>query len=111
MTSTSPALAVVPAAPQQRYAFVHAMWHADTYVGSSAADTFNAGGGNDVIRGAAGADILTGGAGSDTFVWQTGDTGVDRITDFAGDILDVRGLISYSGGPASAHPAGMRDSF
>ncbi len=55
-----------------------------------------------MIRGAAGADILTGGAGSDTFVWQTGDAGVDRITDFAaGDVLDVRGLLSYGGGPAS----------
>ncbi|HSH96030.1 MAG TPA: type I secretion C-terminal target domain-containing protein, partial [Roseimicrobium sp.] len=52
---------------------------------------------NDVINGGAGDDILTGLGGADSFVWNSGDTGSDTVSDFSvgeGDVLNVADLIS-----------------
>ncbi len=63
----------------------------DTLSGGRANDMLNGGDGQDVIDGGGGDDRLTGGAGVDTFVFADGD-GADTITDYNGDILDLRGV-------------------
>ena len=67
----------------------------DTLFGGDGADVLSGGDGNDTLDGGLGDDDLTGGAGDDVFVF--GDTGNDRITDFAAgggseDRIDVSGL-------------------
>ncbi|MEO5346571.1 MAG: type I secretion C-terminal target domain-containing protein [Magnetococcus sp. YQC-9] len=70
--------------------------------------------GNDELHGDLGSDILTGGAGNDTFIidsgamnWDSSSSkyvldGVDIITDFsAGDLFDLRGVLSYWSYPSS----------
>lgn len=63
----------------------------DTVTGNAAAniikgkggnDTLNGMGGNDTIEGGVGSDILTGGAGYDAFVFNSGESGSDTITDY-----------------------------
>jgi len=52
---------------------------------------------NDVINGGTGDDILTGLGGADAFVWNSGDTGHDTVTDFnvgEEDVLNVADLLS-----------------
>jgi Ca2+-binding RTX toxin-like protein len=45
-------------------------------------DTINGGAGDDVIVGGPADDVLTGGPGADLFIFQFGQFGFDRITDF-----------------------------
>jgi VCBS repeat-containing protein len=73
----------------------------DTLSGLLGNDVLVGGDGNDILNGGLGNDLLSGGAGKDTFVWNSGDTGVDHITDFhidtAGvnsDALDLSQLLS-----------------
>ena len=52
---------------------------------------------NDILNGTTGDDYMIGGAGADTFVWNSGDTGADTVTDFSvdqGDVLNVADLLS-----------------
>lgn len=55
----------------------------DILNGQDGNDTLNGGTENDTLNGGAGLDNLTGGAGADTYVFQFGQSYVDRITDFA----------------------------
>jgi Ca2+-binding RTX toxin-like protein len=77
----------------------------DRLIGTNSNDTINGLGGNDVINGRAGSDVLTGGSGRDAFVFSTLDGTIDRITDFAGDLVMVDGSVvnnvTYSGGVLS----------
>jgi hypothetical protein len=74
-------------------------------------DTLNGGTGNDTLYGNGGVDTLYGGAGSDTlygdisnlpgwadtFVFKSGDTGVDTVADFRtgdGDKLDIHEILT-----------------
>ena len=54
-----------------------------------------------IITGGLGNDILTGDGGADSFVWKSGDTGSDIVTDFtqaqAGEVLDVSELVQADG--------------
>jgi len=45
-------------------------------------DVLSGGDGDDFLTGGLGNDLLSGGAGKDTLVWNSGDTGVDHVTDF-----------------------------
>ncbi|MEM9222871.1 MAG: calcium-binding protein [Pseudomonadota bacterium] len=54
----------------------------DTVFAGNHDDVVNGGSGQDEIRGGEGADTLTGGSFGDTFVYDTGDVGIDTITDF-----------------------------
>ena len=68
----------------------------DILLGGTGNDTLLGGEGNDILIGGKGNDILTGGSGADTFVWKSGDTGKDVITDFQaseGDRIDLRDLL------------------
>jgi VCBS repeat-containing protein len=90
----------------------------DKLYGGSGNDNLLGGADDDFLIGGVGNDTLTGGAGKDTFVWQSGDSGTDHITnlDFfidtpgvAGgnsDVLDLSQLLS--GEHANA---GSLDSF
>jgi Ca2+-binding RTX toxin-like protein len=51
--------------------------------GTAAADTLSGLGGNDTLIGGGGADLLIGGTGADIFRYLGGETGLDRIIDFA----------------------------
>jgi Ca2+-binding RTX toxin-like protein len=69
---------------------------ADQLYGNSGDDALSGGDGDDLLWGGKGNDVLTGGAGTDTFGFRYGDAraqgvlaGLDRITDFAGDVLDL----------------------
>ncbi len=56
--------------------------------------------GANTLSGSVGNDLLTGGAGADTFVWNSGDTGLDAVTDFTvaqGDVLNVAELVTTDG--------------
>lgn len=64
--------------------------------GNQGNDTLIGGTGNDVLAGGGGHDILTGGAGSDTFVFQSGQTNGDVVTDFSGTGGDFDHLL-FSG--------------
>jgi Ca2+-binding RTX toxin-like protein len=55
----------------------------DGLLGESSDDTLSGGAGRDSLRGGTGSDTLTGGTEADTFVFGSGDEGVDTITDFA----------------------------
>lgn len=73
----------------------------DTLIGGAGDDLLIGGTGIDVLTGGLGNDTLTGGAGKDTFVWQSGDTGTDHVTDFQldltglnSDVLDLSQLLS-----------------
>ncbi|WP_375328120.1 Calx-beta domain-containing protein [Microcystis sp. BLCC-F210] len=55
----------------------------DILNGQDGNDTLNGGTENDTLNGGAGLDNLTGGTGADTFIFQFGQSYVDRITDFA----------------------------
>ena len=64
----------------------------DFLVGLAGADTLSGQGGDDELRGGDGDDDLTGGAGDDRFVFFTGETGANAITDFAsGDVIVLIG--------------------
>jgi hypothetical protein len=66
------------------------------YTGTAGDDAITGGSGDDILVGGAGSDILTGGDGADIFVWNSGDTGVDTITDFdtaEGDVLDLADIL------------------
>ena len=63
-------------------------------------DALVGGNGDDTLNGGPGNDLLSGGAGNDSFVWNNGDTGVDRITDFTpggADHLDLTQLLEGVG--------------
>jgi Ca2+-binding RTX toxin-like protein len=47
--------------------------------------------GDDVLIGGSGNDLLSGGLGKDSFVWHSGDSGVDHLTDFFIDGPNVAG--------------------
>lgn len=55
----------------------------DRIKGGDGEDTIDGGAGDDTIIGGEGDDRLIGGSGADGFVWYEGDTGIDRIADFA----------------------------
>ncbi|MFZ3183997.1 MAG: VCBS domain-containing protein, partial [Pseudomonas sp.] len=61
----------------------------DSLSGLLGDDVLVGGDGNDTLNGGQGNDLLSGGAGKDTFVWNSGDTGVDHITDFHVDTAGV----------------------
>ncbi|MEX6502532.1 calcium-binding protein, partial [Pseudomonas zhanjiangensis] len=61
----------------------------DILSGLAGNDVLSGGDGNDTLIGGLGNDLMSGGAGKDTFVWNSGDTGVDRITDFEIDMAGV----------------------
>ncbi|MCM2318037.1 MAG: type I secretion C-terminal target domain-containing protein, partial [Pseudomonas sp.] len=67
----------------------------DSLSGLIGDDALSGGGGNDILDGGQGNDLLSGGTGADSFVWNSGDTGVDRITDFtpSEDQLDLSDLL------------------
>ena len=84
----------------------------DTLVGLLGSDVLSGGDGSDILIGGGGNDLMSGGAGKDIFVWQAGDTGVDRITDFRidlnggnSDVLDLSQLLSGE----SANSASLDD--
>jgi hypothetical protein len=85
----------------------------DRLIGTNQADIINGGGGNDTINGRGGADVLTGGAGRDAFVFSVFDGTVDRITDFAGDLVmvngDAVGNVTYSNGVLSNNGAAFAE--
>lgn len=85
----------------------------DILKGGEGNDILVGGDGDDLLIGGPGNDILTGGPGIDTFQWHAGDTGVDKITDFArgvgGDILDFSDLLQ--GEHANAVSLGSYLSF
>ena len=63
----------------------------DWLEGNDGNDTIDGGVGIDKLVGGYGDDRLTGGSEADTFLFRTGDTGHDRITDFRfaeGDRID-----------------------
>jgi T1SS-143 domain-containing protein len=80
----------------------------DTLIGLLGNDVLSGGDGDDVLNGGPGNDLLSGGAGQDTFVWNLGDTGVDRVTDFFidgpgisggnSDVLDLSQILTGLGG-------------
>ena len=61
-------------------------------VGLGGADTLSGLGGSDELRGGSGNDRLTSGGGFDRFVFFSGETGANTITDFAsGDVIVLKG--------------------
>ncbi|GBG15213.1 uncharacterized protein NMK_2816 [Novimethylophilus kurashikiensis] len=66
-------------------------------VGGAGNDTLVGGAGNDILVGSSGDDLLTGGKGSNAFVWKSGETGSDTITDFkvgdGGDVLNLSDVL------------------
>ncbi|WP_338790854.1 retention module-containing protein [Pseudomonas sp. AE27] len=69
--------------------------NANTLIGGLGNDILIGGGGDDLLIGGPGNNTLTGGAGSDTFLWQQGNTGHDKVTDFTPgtDRLDLSQLL------------------
>jgi T1SS-143 domain-containing protein len=82
----------------------------DVLAGGIGNDILNGGDGNDLLIGGDGNDTLTGGGGRDTFLWNSGDTGADQVTDFvigaAGDILDISDLLTDGLSMTAASVAG-----
>jgi Ca2+-binding RTX toxin-like protein len=78
------------------------------FIGGSGDDTIDGAGGNDTITGGGGSDLLTGGTGSNTFHYAGASEGVDTITDFktggAGDVLDIKDLLTGFGGAGGSDP-------
>ena len=72
----------------------------DLMFGGGGVDKIFGGAGEDEIRGGSGADQLSGGADADTFIWQSGDTGIDTISDFAlgQDQIDVDDFLDNAPG-------------
>ncbi len=64
---------------------------ANELIGNLGNDTLIGGLGDDTLNGGAGADVLTGGGGRDRFVFDSINTGVDRIVDFSvgEDVIQV----------------------
>ena len=61
-------------------------------VGLGGDDTLTGQGGNDELRGGDGDDDISGGGGADRFVFFSGETGANAITDFgAGDVIVLKG--------------------
>ncbi|MBB6343298.1 Ca2+-binding RTX toxin-like protein, partial [Pseudomonas fluvialis] len=73
----------------------------DIILGGAGNDGLDGGTGNDTLIGGTGNDYLTGGSGADLFLWQSGNTGNDRVLDFSpnkatpasGDTLDLSALL------------------
>lgn len=73
----------------------------DTLLGGDGDDSASGGIGNDVLTGGTGNDILAGGAGADHFIYTSGSSGTDTITDFNEldggaeefDVLEFRSLL------------------
>ncbi|MCB1340295.1 MAG: hypothetical protein KDK24_04360 [Pseudooceanicola sp.] len=74
----------------------------DTMLGRGGRDRLAGGDGDDILRGQGGGDRLTGGAGDDVltggaridrFVFAGRDWGRDRVTDYDGDIVVIRGEV------------------
>ncbi|WP_083491816.1 retention module-containing protein [Pseudomonas taeanensis] len=63
----------------------------DVLAGGSGHDTLIGGEGDDVLIGGSGNDLLSGGLGKDSFVWNSGDSGIDHVTDFFIDGPNVSG--------------------
>ena len=64
--------------------------------GSSGNDFINGSADDDILSGGLGNDTLSGGTGADTFLWRSGETGDNVITDFnasEGDSIDLRDLL------------------
>ncbi|WP_295483383.1 VCBS domain-containing protein, partial [uncultured Pseudomonas sp.] len=72
--------------------------------GGKGDDLLVGGAGNDTLIGGPGNDTLTGGSGNDTFVWQQGDSGHDRVTDFTpgSDTLDLSQLLQGENATAAS---------
>ena len=76
----------------------------DVLTGDAGANVLIGGAGDDILRGKVGADILDGGEGHDTYVFMMKDVivggvnqGVDRITNFDSDTLDLRDFFKGKG--------------
>ena len=78
--------------------------HANTLIGGLGNDVLIGGGGDDLLIGGPGNNTLTGGAGSDTFLWQQGNTGHDKVTDFTpgSDRLDLSQLLQGENATAAS---------
>jgi hypothetical protein len=79
-------------------------------VGNGEIDSLIGGDGDDILIGGMNDDLLSGGLGNDTFLWNSGETGVDHITDFhidtAGvnsDVLDLSQLLTGLSGAADGN--------
>jgi serralysin len=68
----------------------------DVLLGGGDRDVLSGLGGADRLNGGTGNDTLTGGAGRDVFVFARAG-GMDVITDFAGDGIDLRGMDGVTG--------------
>lgn len=68
----------------------------DQIFGQDGNDTLTGQGGRDVLIGGLGTDTLSGGEDIDTFVFNSLTEGIDTITDFNGDLIDLRGILSAS---------------
>jgi Ca2+-binding RTX toxin-like protein len=69
----------------------------NTLYGGDGADSLLGQSGNDILSGGDGSDQLTGGAGTDTFIFKSGETGSDTITDFStsqGDKIDIHDILA-----------------
>ncbi len=75
--------------------------------GLDGADTINAGAGNDFLFGGNGSDILGGGTEADVFVFKTGETGSDIVTDFVSgtDRIDLSSLFASIGQSGQTYDA------
>jgi T1SS-143 domain-containing protein len=76
----------------------------DILVGGGGDDILVGGAGNDQLLGGPGGDVMTGGTGSDTFIWQSGESGTDTITDFnpgEGDVLNIADLLVGVNNPSA----------
>ncbi|MDF8335008.1 family 16 glycosylhydrolase [Novosphingobium cyanobacteriorum] len=77
--------------------------------GNTLANTLGGNSGANVLDGRGGADVLTGGSGIDTFVFQQGEAGGDRVTDFSGAGVaggDVLRFVGYGADAYLTHDAG-----
>lgn len=92
----------------------------DVITGTAFADTISGKGGRDLLKGAAGDDFIFGNAGRDRLIGGAGDDtltggkhvdvfvfagrnwGTDRITDFDGDIVQIRGEVKTKAALAAA---------
>ena len=87
----------------------------DVLSGLGGDDVLVGGTGNDTLNGGAGNDLLSGGDGVDTFVWNSGQTGADKITDFkmgaGGDVLDLRDLLQGEVSGTNAAAATSLDQY
>lgn len=63
--------------------------------GNGGANSLDGGASNDTLIGGAGNDTLTGGTGSDIYLYLSGASGKDTLTDFlsTSDVIDIGGLL------------------